>query len=87
MEGLPSATRQLIIEGIRAAAEKQVAEITARIKAAGTSGALKQWNSRYRQYRLAQVEKNEPAISYAVFLEQFVITPTVRHVAGSGRMI
>jgi hypothetical protein len=45
------------------------------------SGALKKFNTRYRQYRLAQIERCEPAISYAVFLEQFVITPTVRHVA------
>jgi len=66
---------------LRKTAEQQVAEIAARIKAAGPSGALKKWNSRYRAYRLAQVEKHEPAISYAVFLEQFVISPTVRHVA------
>ncbi|HXB78670.1 MAG TPA: hypothetical protein VNX23_14905 [Bradyrhizobium sp.] len=47
---------------IRAAAEQQVAEITTRIKVAGPSGALKKFNTRYRQYRLAQVEKREPAI-------------------------
>jgi hypothetical protein len=72
---------------LRRAAEEQVDEITARIKAAGLSGALKKWNTRYRQYRLAQVEKREPAIPYSVFLEQFVITPTVRDVAMSGRAI
>jgi hypothetical protein len=72
---------------LQAAAEHQVAEITARIKAAGTSGALKKWNSRYRQYRIAQVEKREPAICYATFLEQFVIMPTVRSIAATGRMV
>lgn len=69
------------------AAEQQVAEITERIKAAGLSGALKKWNTRYRQYRLAQVEKHEPAITYATFLEQYVVAPTVRDVAMSGRMM
>jgi len=72
---------------LRKVAEQQVAEITARIKVAGPSGALKKFNTRYRQYRLAQVEKRELAIPYSVFLEQFVITPTVRNVAATGRMI
>jgi hypothetical protein len=72
---------------LRKVAAQQVAEITARVKAAGLSGALKKWNTRYRQYRLAQVEKREPAIPYSVFLEQFVITPTVRNAAMTGRMI
>jgi hypothetical protein len=72
---------------LRAEAERQVAEITARIKAAGLSGALRQWNTRYRQYRLAQIDKSEPAIPYAAFLEMAVILPTVRNIAASGRMI
>ena len=72
---------------LRAEAERQVAEITARIKAAGLSGALRQWNTRYRQYRLAQVEKCEKAIPYSAFLEQVVIMPTVRNIAMTGRVI
>jgi hypothetical protein len=69
------------------AAEQQVAEITERVKASGLSGKLKRWNTAYRQYRLAQVEKREPAIPYAAFLEQYVIAPTVRNAAMSGRMV
>jgi hypothetical protein len=72
---------------LRKAAEIQVDAITARVKAAGMSGGLKKWNTRYRQYRLVQVEKCEPAIPYSVLLEQFVIAPTVRDAAATGRMI
>ncbi|HXB80462.1 MAG TPA: hypothetical protein VNX23_24160 [Bradyrhizobium sp.] len=68
-------------DALRKAAEVQVAEIVERVKASGQHGALKPWNTRYRQYRLAQVEKREPAIPYSAFLEQFVITPTVRSIA------
>jgi hypothetical protein len=70
---------------VRKAAEIQVAEIVERVRAAGQSGALKKWNTRYRQYRLAQVEKGERAIPYAAFLEQLVIVPTVRNAAMTGR--
>jgi hypothetical protein len=72
---------------IRAAAKIQVDAITERVKASGQRGALKVWNTRYRQYRLAQVAKAEKAIPYSAFLEQFVVTPTVRQIAASGRMI
>ena len=73
---------------LRKAAGQQVDKITARIKVeGGPSGALKKFNTGYRAYRLAQIEKHEPAISYAVFLEEFVVTPAVRHVAAKGRMI
>lgn len=75
------------LDALRAEAAVQVAEITARIKAAGLSGALKQWNTRYRQYRLARAEQGEPAIPYSVFLEQVVIMPTVRDAAASGLII
>jgi hypothetical protein len=34
-----------------------------------------------------QMEKSEPAIPYSVFLEQFVVAPTVRQIAATGRMI
>jgi hypothetical protein len=64
-----------------------VAEITERVKSAGLSGKLKRWNAAYKQYRLAQLEKSEPAIPYSAFLEQVVIMPTVRQLAASGRMI
>jgi hypothetical protein len=72
---------------LRKAAEQQVAEIVERVRASGQRGALKVWNTRYRQYRLAQVEKREPAIPYSAFLEQVVIMPTVRNMAMTGRMV
>jgi hypothetical protein len=74
-------------DGLRRAAEIQVAEITARVKISGQRGALKAWNTRYRQYRLAQLAKSEPAIPYSAFLEQVVILPTVRQIAATGRMV
>jgi hypothetical protein len=72
---------------IRAAAERQVDEMTARVEASNQSGGLKHWNTRYRQYRLEQVSRAERAIPFSAFLEQFVITPTVRNVAATGRMV
>jgi hypothetical protein len=44
------------------AAEQQVAEITARVKASNQSGGLRQWNAAYKQYRQAQIAKCEKAI-------------------------
>jgi hypothetical protein len=68
---------------LRSAAECRVAAIVARVKASGR--ALKPWNARYRQYRLAQVAKCEKAIPYAAYIEQAVIAPTVRSfAAGAG---
>jgi hypothetical protein len=64
---------------LRQAAETRVAMIVARVKASGR--ALKPWNARYRQYRLAQVAKCEKAIPYAAYIEQAVIAPTVRSIA------
>jgi hypothetical protein len=72
---------------LRAAAERHVEEIVERIKASGQRGALKHWNARYKQYRLAQVAKGEKAIGYWPFLEQAVMLPTVRDVAATGRMV
>jgi hypothetical protein len=70
-------------DGLRTAAECRVAEIAARVKASGR--ALKPWNAKYRQYRLTQIEKAEPAIPYAAYIEQVVILPTVRSfAAGAG---
>jgi hypothetical protein len=74
-------------EQLRKAAAEQVAEITERVKTAGLSGKLKRWNAAYKQYRLAQVAKAEKAIPYSSFLEQFVVIPTVRQIAATGRMI
>jgi hypothetical protein len=74
-------------EQLRKAAEEQVAEIVERVKTAGLSGRLKMWNKRYRQYRLAQVAKAEPAIPYAAFIERVVTTPTVKQLAMSGRSV
>ncbi len=74
-------------EQLRKAAGLQVDEIVERVKSSGQRGKLKHWNAQYKQYRLAQVAKAEKAIPYSSFLEQVVITPTVRDVAMSGRMI
>jgi hypothetical protein len=54
---------------------------------AGLSGKLKRWNAAYKQYRLEQVAKSEPAIPYANYIEVVVTMPTVRQLAASGRMI
>jgi hypothetical protein len=74
-------------DALRKAAAEQVDEITERVRSAGLSGRLKMWNKRYRQYRLGQLEKSEPAIPYAAFLEQVVTLPTVRQLAMSGRTV
>jgi hypothetical protein len=74
-------------EQLHKAAADQVAEITARVKAAGLSGRLKRWNAAYKQYRLAQLEKSEPAIPYANYIEQAVTLPTVKQIAQSGRTV
>ncbi len=72
---------------LRAAAAEQVAEIVERVKSAGLSGRLKMWNKRYRQYRLVQIAKSEPAIPYASYIEQAVTLPTVKQLAASGRTV
>jgi hypothetical protein len=59
---------------IRAAAEIQVAEIVARVKASNQAGGLKQVNRSYKAYRQAQIAKAEKATSYAKFFG------AVRHV-------
>jgi hypothetical protein len=74
-------------EQVRKAAGHQVAEIVERVKTAGQRGALKVWNKRYRQYRLAQVAKGEKAIGYWPFLEQAVMLPTVKQLAMTGRTV
>jgi len=71
---------------LRKLAGQQVDEIVERIKASGQRGALKHWNARYKQYRLAQGAKGEKAIGYWPFLEQAVMLPTVRDAAATGRM-
>ncbi len=58
---------------LRKLAGQQVDEIVERVKSSGQRGKLKHWNTRYRQYRLAQVAKAEKAIPYSSFLEQVVI--------------
>jgi hypothetical protein len=72
---------------IRAAAKLQVAAVQARVAAMNQNGGLTQINKQYRAYRLAQVAKAEPAVSYAVFLERRYTATIVRQVAASGRMI
>ena len=74
-------------DGLRKAAAEQVAEIVERVKMAGLSGKLKRWNASYKQYRLAQIEKGEPAIPHASYIEKVVTMPTVRQLAMSGRMV
>jgi hypothetical protein len=71
---------------LRRAAEVQVAEITARVKASNQAGGLKQINRQYKAYRQAQMAKAEKAVPYAKFIEPFVAT-MVRQVAATGRMI
>jgi hypothetical protein len=68
---------------LRKLAGHQVDEIVERIKASGQRGALKHWNARYKQYRLAQGAKGEKAIGYWPFLEQAVMLPTVRSIAAA----
>ena len=68
---------------LRKLAGQQVDEIVERIKASGQRGALKHWNARYKQYRLAQGAKGEKAIGYWPFLEKAVMTPTVRSIAAA----
>jgi hypothetical protein len=74
-------------DALRKAAAEQVAEIVERVKTAGLSGRLKRWNAAYKQYRVAQVAKAEPAIPYAAFLEQVVTLPTVKQLAMTGRTV
>jgi hypothetical protein len=74
-------------DGLRKTAGLQVAEIVERVKMAGLSGKLKRWNASYRQYRLAQIEKGEPAIPHASYIERVVTAPTVRQLAASGRTV
>jgi hypothetical protein len=45
----------------------------------GPERSAEKWNARYRQYRLAQVEKREPAIPYSVF------SRAIRHHADRAR--
>jgi hypothetical protein len=54
---------------------------------AGLSGKLKRWNASYKNYRQAQIEKGEPAIPHASYIERFVTAPTVRQLAASGRTV
>jgi hypothetical protein len=72
---------------LRKGAAEQVDEIVERVKAAGLSGRLKMWNKRYKQYRVAQLEKSEPAIPYASYIERAVTLPTVKQLAMTGRTV
>jgi hypothetical protein len=72
---------------LRKGAAEQVAEIVERVKMAGLSGKLKRWNASYKNYRQAQIEKGEPAIPHASYIERFVTAPTVRQLAASGRTV
>jgi hypothetical protein len=74
-------------DGLRKAAGQQVDEIVERVKASGQSGRLKRWNAAYKQYRQAQIEKSEPAIPYAHYIERVVTMPTVRQIAATGRTV
>ena len=74
-------------DALRKAAGQQVAEIVERVKMAGLSGKLKRWNASYKQYRLAQIEKGEPAIPHASYIEKVVTLPTVQQLAMSGRTV
>jgi hypothetical protein len=72
--------------GLRNTAECQVAIIAERVKTS-SGRVLKPWNARYRQYRLAQIEKGEKAIAYWSYIESKVVIPTVRSFASAGQMI
>ncbi len=54
---------------LQAEAERQVAEITARIRVANQTGDLRQVNRQYKAYRLQQLAKGEKATSYSAFIE------------------
>jgi hypothetical protein len=64
-------------------AERAVREATAKVEALRLNGDLKQLNSKYRRYRLLQVARGEPALSYSVFLERRVAN-LVRSAAATG---
>jgi hypothetical protein len=71
---------------LQAEAERQVAEITARIRMANQQGGLKQINAQYKRYRQAQIARAEKALPYSAFIEPFIMT-MVRNMAATGRMI
>ena len=72
---------------IRAAAEKQVAAIIARVDATNQAGGLRELNRQYKAYRQGQIAKAERAVQYRTFLEQRYTVGIVRSVASVGRMI
>jgi hypothetical protein len=72
---------------LRKAAELEVAKIIAKVAASNQSGGLKLWNTAYKQHRRDAAAAGQKATSYAAFIERFVITPTVRNIAATGRMV
>jgi hypothetical protein len=71
---------------LRAAAEIEVDKILERVRASNQAGGMKLINKQFKRYRLAQLEKAEPAVGYQKFIEPFVMT-MLRQVAMTGRMI
>jgi hypothetical protein len=72
---------------IRAAAEKEVGKILARVDATNQAGGLRQLNKAYKAYRQGQIDKAERAVPYSKFLEEKYTIGIVRSVASVGRMI
>jgi hypothetical protein len=72
---------------LRADAEKEVDKIVERVRATGQAGGLSAYNKAYRQYRLGQIAKAEPAVSHGTFIERNYTVTIVRQVAMTGRMI
>jgi hypothetical protein len=56
---------------VAAAAKEAIAVVVAKVEAMNQNGGLKQINTAYKRYRLAQVAKGEKAVSYAAHLAKF----------------
>jgi hypothetical protein len=72
---------------LRAAAEKQVAEILERVNATNQAGGLRQLNRQYKLYRQGQIDKAERAIGYAAYIEQKYTIGIVRSIAATARSV
>jgi hypothetical protein len=58
-------------EQIEADAEKVVVEVVAKVEAMRQNGGIQVVNINYKAYRLLQIQKGEPVISYSAHLADF----------------
>ena len=72
---------------IKAAAERQVAEIVARVEATNQAGGLSAYNKAYKRYRQGQIDKAERAMGYNQFIEEKYTIPIVRNIASTARAV